>query len=60
MTSTIKPIPCPFCGGKKFYVSCLNPTRVRCEIKGCYAVGPTRNSEKAAIRAWNRRKEPTR
>lgn len=55
--------PCPFCGSRKsklgayegvgesiHFVICL----------GCQADGPVRNTEEAAIEAWNRRFNNTR
>lgn len=51
----IKPIPCPFCNGKKFATAFgAKGEAVMCSRKNCQAVGPERKNRVTAIRAWNR------
>ena len=54
--------PCPFCGRKSkhnvFRIDYREPGEaVFCSNFRCRAVGPERQTEKGAIKAWNRRVE---
>jgi len=59
----VKLKPCPFCGNTDIAISFLPPgIKAYCYNakggfldKGCYVNGPTRLTEKEAIKAWNRR-----
>lgn len=53
------PMPCPWCGeigivaaSDTWYTP--TDTFVRCRTEGCEAWGPSRETEEAAIAAWNR------
>jgi Lar family restriction alleviation protein len=53
MSSDIKLLPCPFCGGEAISDSCGNHW-VRCTF--CGARGSVGNTRKEAIEQWNTRK----
>lgn len=54
--------PCPFCGKTSPLV--LNGIGepdwwVQCQTETCFCEGPASKTEKGAVRAWNRRTEPS-
>jgi len=61
MTSTIKPIPCPFCGADRIAMREAQLTQEHhCWCITCEASGPEADTYDGAIMVWNTRKEPTR
>lgn len=52
--------PCPFCGGEAVYNKCTpsEHSYVICDNLDCETMGPTADSEAAAILAWNTRYLP--
>ena len=54
-------LTCPFCGGEnldvRFYGYDSDAAYVWCLTKKCSAMGPTRQTAKAAIKAWEKSNE---
>ena len=48
------PQPCPFCGGAVAVLQAKGTVRLTCRRSACGAMGPMRETEADAIRAWNR------
>lgn len=57
----LKPLPCPFCGGKNIWVYSsmrtdelwMNNKYAQCN--GCYSKSHEFSTEEKAIKAWNKR-----
>lgn len=52
--SELKPLPCPFCGGKTLKI--VNDNWIKCENIHCGARGPMQDDN--PVRSWNRRASP--
>lgn len=49
--------PCPLCGGDSRMVGIDRIRFVACEARRCRCLGPIRQTEAAATRAWNKRRK---